>query len=59
MLSLVSLFLALSFAPAPAPAACETYAPRLDGTVVTVCGGSVAKVCDASGACNVRPFASR
>jgi hypothetical protein len=44
---------------APAPVACETYAPRLDGTTVTVCAGSVSRVCDAAGNCNERPFASR
>jgi hypothetical protein len=48
-----------AFSSAPAAPACETYAPRLDGTVVTVCSGSVVRVCDQAGNCNERPYSSR
>ncbi len=59
MFNLIAAFALNFIVAAPAPSACETYAPRLDGTVVTVCAGSVARVCDAAGNCNERPFASR
>lgn len=38
---------------------CETHGPRLDGTYVTVCAGSVVAVSDGQGNVNARPFASR
>jgi hypothetical protein len=34
----------LSTLSAPSTPVCETYAPRLDGSVVTVCSGKVTSV---------------
>lgn len=49
----------INVAPAPAAPACEVHGPRLDGTYVTVCAGSVVAVSDGQGNVNVRPFSSR
>lgn len=40
-----ALYLLSILAPVASPLpACETYAPRLDGSVVTVCDGRVVRV---------------
>ena len=44
MLAYLMLALSLQSTPYARLNACETYAPRLDGTQVTVCGGTVVRV---------------
>lgn len=58
MFSMIALLVSMVVTPVSAPAACETVGPRLDGTTVTICGGSVVSVQDKAGNVNVRPFSS-
>jgi hypothetical protein len=44
----LSLYLASLIVPAPA-SRCEEHGPRLDGTYVTICKGSVVRVRDGLG----------
>lgn len=55
MLSAIAMFLTL-LVSSPRPQACETVGPRLDGTLVTICGGSVVSVSDRAGNVRARPF---
>ena len=47
-----------SLAAQPSPRHCEELGPRLDGTYVTVCDGSVVRVRDAAGNSRVWEHAS-
>ena len=53
MISICLYVASLLFAPMP-QRACEEHGPRLDGTYVTVCNGSVVRVRDGLG--NVRDW---
>jgi hypothetical protein len=44
MLTIITLVAQLITSNARTASACETYAPRIDGTIVTVCNGSVRSV---------------
>lgn len=41
---MITYILAILIQLSPAQPRCETYAPRLDGSVVTVCDGRVVRV---------------
>jgi hypothetical protein len=46
---MIALSLYLASLIVPAPSRCEEHGPRLDGTYVTVCKGSVVRVRDGLG----------
>jgi hypothetical protein len=56
MIALLLYLYAAGLTPAPAARRCEEHGPRLDGTYVTICDGSVAQVRDRLG--NVRQWES-